>query len=642
MNGILKDELGFQGFVQSDWLAQRSGVASALAGLDMTMPGDGLKWADGKSLWGPMLTKAVLNGSVPIDRLNDMVTRIVASWYQLGQDDTEKWSSDRDGAPNFSSWTNETVGLLHPGSPSDKTTGVVNKFINVQGEGKDFHGDIVRQVAAEGTVLVKNDGNVLPLNRKGWTDEKKKGKETKYRVGVFGEDARIDKDGMNACKDRGCNKGTVASGWGSGAVDYPYLIEPMSAIRKAFEDESVYVTDWLENTLPSTKEIVEDQDLCIVFATSDAGEGYIWYEGIRGDRNDLFLQRNGDQLIQDVAKGCGKGKGDVVVVIHNVGPVILEKWIDLPNIKAVVIANLPGQETGNSIVDILFGDINPSGRLPYTIGKSEDDYGPGGKIKYLPNPLDGLVPQQNFSEGLYIDYRHYDKQGIAPRYEFGYGLSYTKFHLSSLLITSQGAKTPLPAPRPSGIAPPTYSTDIPDPKSALFPPGFNAIEKYIYPYIKSTDGIKKSDIQTSQLQSPLSDAGGAQGGNPDLHTIILEVSASVTNIGLVDGDCVVQLYISFPQNYVDPETGDTIDFPVRVLRGFEKVKVKAHQKGPVPGVKGSDHGGGGNREMVKFQITRRDLSYWDVKRQNWVMPTTGEFGINVGFSSRDLPLQGSW
>ena len=93
LNGILKDELGFQGFVQSDWLGQRSGVASALSGLDMTMPGDGLRWQDGSGLWGMELTKAVLNTSVPMERLNDMTMRIVAAWYQLGQDDKKEWPS---------------------------------------------------------------------------------------------------------------------------------------------------------------------------------------------------------------------------------------------------------------------------------------------------------------------------------------------------------------------------------------------------------------------------------------------------------------------------------------------------------------------------------------------------------------------
>lgn len=210
MNGILKDELGFQGFVQSDWLAQRSGVASALAGLDMSMPGDGLRWTNGKSLWGPQLTLAVLNRSLPIERLNDMTTRIVAAWYQLGQDNTTVWPApppEGDGGPNFSSWTNDEVGLIHHGS-DDKTTAVVNKFVDVQGIGKDFHGRLVQTIAAEGTVLVKNEDNTLPLSRPGSPDGKK---EAKYKVGIFGEDAGPGR-GPNACADRGCNQGTLASG----------------------------------------------------------------------------------------------------------------------------------------------------------------------------------------------------------------------------------------------------------------------------------------------------------------------------------------------------------------------------------------------------------------------------------------------
>ncbi|EAT85191.1 hypothetical protein HBI56_074000 [Parastagonospora nodorum] len=617
LNGVLKDELGFQGFVQSDWLAQRAGVASALAGLDMTMPGDGLRWAKGNSLWGPELTKSVLNGSVPVDRLDDMVTRIVASWYQVGQD---KWGED--SGPNFSSWTNDRIGKLHEGSPSDKSMGVVNKYINAQGEGEDAHSHIVRRVAAEGTVLLKNEGRVLPLDRKGW----KKGKrQTKFRVGIFGEDARLPRDGINHCPDQSCNEGTLASGWGSGAVNYSYLVEPMSAIREAFDKDSVYVTDWVENKLPSQKEILQEQDLCIVFANADAGEGYLHYEGIRGDRNDLYLQKGGDKLIQDVAKDCGEGMGDVVVVIHAVGPVIMENFADIMNVRAIVLANLPGTESGNAIVDILFGDVNPSGRLPYTIAKKEEDYGPGSKIKYLPSVSDGLAPQQNFSEGLYIDYRHFDKQDIAPRYEFGYGLSYTQFELLSLSIDAKGKKTPLPAARPAGIVPPSYSTEVPAPESALFPEGFHRVEKYIYPWIESTKGIKKSDVVASQLQSPLSDAGGGPGGNPDLYTAILAVSASVSNIGSVDGSTVVQLYVSLPQGYKDHETGEPVDFPVRVLRGFEKVALKH-----------------GDQNRVTFEVTRRDLSYWDVKRQNWVMPSTGEIKIAVGFSSRNLPLEGTW
>ena len=144
-------------------------------------------------------------------------------------------------------------------------------------------------------------------------------------------------------------------------------------------------------------------------------------DGINGDRNDIFLQKGGDLLIQQVADGCGAGQSSTIVVIHSVGPVILDKWINHPGVKAVIMANLPGQESGNAIKDILLGNANPSGKLPYTIGKSLDDYGPGAKVLYYPN---GAVPQQDFSEGLYIDYRHFDKYDVDPTYEFGFGLSY--------------------------------------------------------------------------------------------------------------------------------------------------------------------------------------------------------------------------
>jgi len=270
MNGILKDEMGFQGFVQSDWLAQRAGVAASLAGLDMSMPGDGLRWANGDALWGPELTKSVLNGSVPMERIDDMVTRIVAAWYQVGQD---KWTQD---GPNFSSWTYEEVGKIHEGSPSDKTTGVVNKFVDAQAN----HHKLARQIAAEGTVLVKNEGNILPLDRNGWNSDDLADKgDTKFRVGIFGEDARLSRDGINACDDQHCNDGTLASGWGSGAANFPYLVDPLSALQRSWNDASVYVTDWPENKLPKEKEIVEDQDLCIVFANSDAGEGFQKWSG---------------------------------------------------------------------------------------------------------------------------------------------------------------------------------------------------------------------------------------------------------------------------------------------------------------------------------------------------------------------------
>ncbi|KAF2749107.1 glycoside hydrolase family 3 protein [Sporormia fimetaria CBS 119925] len=624
LNGILKDELGFQGWVQSDWLAQQSGVASALAGLDVTMPGDGLKWADGKSLWGQQLTKAVLNGSVPVERLDDMVTRVVAAWYQLGQDDRKKWA---DG-PNFSSWTNEELGLLHPGS-TDKSMGVVNKFVNVQGEGDEFHGKLVRQIAADGTVLVKNEDKILPLSKRGWRDGKQKDGK-KFRVAIVGEDARLSKNGINACPDRGCNEGTLGSGWGSGAVEYPYFIEPLAALRDAFDNASVALTEWPENSLPDDEKVMQEQDLCIVFANADAGEGYITWNNVRGDRNSLHLQNSGDDLITRVSSTCGSGNSPVIVVIHSVGPVLLDPWIELPNIKAVLLAHLPSQESGNSLVDILFGAVNPSGRLPYTIGKTEADYGPWSKIKYLPSVKDGLTPQQDFSEGVMLDYRWFDKQKIAPRYPFGFGLSYTTFNLSDLNITdlTSGKRSKWPKARPTGIAPPHYPTTLPDKESALTPSGFKKLAKYIYPYLDSIDDITQPSTppKAEQQPHPPSPAGGAQGGNPDLYTPLLSVTVAVTNSGDVAGAVVVQLYIRFPSNTKD-SIGREVEMPVRVLRGFEKVTLEK-----------------GERKKVEFEVSRKDLSFWDTGAQNWALVAMeeGEVRIEVGLSSRDLRVSGMW
>ncbi|KAI4151255.1 MAG: hypothetical protein LQ340_003604 [Diploschistes diacapsis] len=133
---------------------------------------------------------------------------------------------------------------------------------------------------------------------------------------------------------------------------------------------------------------------------------------------DRFPHSN--QLVQAVA-GVNN---NTIVVVNSVGPVILETILEQPNVQAIVWAGIAGQESGNGLVDILYGSTVPSGKLPYTIAKQTSDYGtsvqPGN---------------DSYPEGLYIDYRHFDNAGIAPRYEFGYGLSYTTFAYSTLSAT---------------------------------------------------------------------------------------------------------------------------------------------------------------------------------------------------------------
>src|SRR5690606_30717891 len=113
-----------------------------------------------------------------------------------------------------------------------------------------------------------------------------------------------------------------------------------------------------------------------------------------------------------------------------------------------------------------------------------------------------------------------------------------------------------------------------------------------------------------------SKAGGAQGGHPDLWDVIYEVSVNVKNTGKTTGKAVPQLYLQFPKD-AGYET------PIRQLRGFDKVELKA-----------------GESKTVTFQLTRKDLSVWDVVKQQWIIPKAGAGGytVHIGSSSRDLPL----
>ena len=121
---------------------------------------------------------------------------------------------------------------------------------------------------------------------------------------------------------------------------------------------------------------------------------------------------------------------NTIVVIHSVGPVLIDAWYEHPNISAILFAGLPGQESGNALVDVLWGMYNPSGKLPFIMGKKREDY--GQSLVWEPNNGDG-APQHNLSS-LEVDYRRFDAQAIEPVFEFGFGLSYTSFEYSDLEV----------------------------------------------------------------------------------------------------------------------------------------------------------------------------------------------------------------
>ncbi|KAI1473173.1 glycoside hydrolase family 3 protein [Daldinia caldariorum] len=514
LNGLLKTELGFQGFVVSDWWAQHSGVATALAGLDMTMP-------FASPYWSSNLTQAVKNGSVPESRLDDMATRIIATWYKLGQD---------EGFPE--------IGKGMPYDLSQPHQRVIAKSPSSKG--------ILLQGAVESHVLLKNTNNALPL-------------KSPKLISLFGYSAKsfdvytpggggwnggseslapsdLIPNGDDVTHTQIAANGTLISGGGSGANMPAYVSSPAAALsQRAYEDDTSLWWDFHSGN----PQVDQSSDACIVVGNAFASEGFD-----RPGLHDDFT----DALITNVASQCN----NTIVVFHNAGVRLVEQFIDHPNVTALIFAHLPGQDSGRALTSILYGDVNPSGKLPYSVPRNESDYGPLQHAT-LPDDIYELFPQSDFTEGVYIDYRAFDAKNITPRYEFGFGLSYTTFDYSDLQIS------------------------------------------------------KVEDADTSSYPSkPI-----VEGGQEDLWDVVAKVSATVSNSGSIQGAEVAQLYVGIPNG------------PVKQLRGFSKPVLAP-----------------GESAVVDFDLTRRDLSTWDVIAQKWLLQK-GDYGVFVGSSSRTLPLTGT-
>jgi hypothetical protein len=510
----------------SDWNAQHSGVASALAGLDMTMPGD-FNFGSGISHWGGNLTASVINGTVPQWRLDDMAVRIMAAYYKAGRDTARV-------PTNFNSWTTNTYGYAHAMSQEEYTQ--VNYHVDVQ----DNHARLIREIGGRSTILLKNTNNALPLKKPA-------------SIAVLGADAHANPAGPNACPDRNCNDFTLAMGWGSGTANFPYLIAPVDALAaRAKKDGSAFKNVSDNYNYAAIASAAKGASVAIVFVNANSGEDYITVGGNQGDRNNLTLWGNGDALIAEVASV----NPNTIVVLHTVGAIIIEDIKNNPNVTAILWAGIPGQESGNAITDVIYGKVNPSAKSVFTWGKNRADW--GVDVIYS-DPA--AIPQIYYTEGNFIDYRYFDKHSITPSYEFGYGLSYTTFSYSNLKITKLD---PGPYEPTRGLtkAAPTFGTIDRDPAHNMFPPGFKKIGKYIYPWLTQDtlptgDGIVPPGSQDGSPQPKLR-AGGSRGGNRQLYDELYIVEATIKNTGSVDGIEVVQL-VSFPHSphHPLPKSKDT-------------------------------------------------------------------------------------
>ncbi|TKY87542.1 hypothetical protein EX895_003556 [Sporisorium graminicola] len=487
LNEILKDELDYQGFVVTDWSAAFNTSNTYNGGSDVVMPG-GMTGGYKNLVGGSDLVRALNAGEVKMERIDDGITRLLTQWYLRGQDKGYPTVSYKDGYQN----------TIFNGT-------VVNEHRNVQGD----HWKIVKEIGEEAVTLIYNkqskqagpQGNTdfglgLPLAKKA-------------RVAVFGSDAGPNPYGANACQDwiglgsqlcpaNATSNGTQAVGWGSGAGFFPYLIDPLAGISEVAKDNRGAVLSNLndvgdEQNQKLIKQFAGLADASLVFVQARSGED--------SDRHSLRLDADGDELIKLVASQSN----NTIVVMHTVGPVLMSDWFDHPNITALVLPHLPGQESGSSLARVLYGDVNPSGKMPYSILSDEDAV---HYPKIVGSPASDA--QVDFYEGLYIDYRAWDKMGLKPLIPFGHGISYTNYSYSNLQVQKAGDNC---------YAPSAFS------------------------------GSFKSDKQP--------------GGAGSLFQYLVKVSADVKNVGGVQGDEVAQLYVGYPE---------AAKAPIKQLRGFDKVQ----------------------------------------------------------------------
>jgi beta-glucosidase len=425
---------------------------------------------DVPSFFGPNVTTGVKNGSLSIDRVDDMVLRIMTPYFFLGQDSSY---------PPI----DETCEPLNFFPPSNyKYEYPLGPLVDVRAN----HYAHIRKLGAAGAVLLKNTDNVLPL------------KQPKT-IGVFGNGAPDPTLGLLPADNQ--EIGAMAVGGGSGTGRLSYIVSPLSAIQKKAASYGAlvqYITaNWFVIQHGFGHLAPAPPEACIVFVKSWASEG--------GDRGWLEPDWDGSKVVDSTAAFCA----NTIVVLHGAAPNVLP-WKDHENVTAIIAAHMPGQEIGNSIVDILWGSTNPSGKLPYTIANAEKDYNKNiADSEELRKSKDPNAWQANFTEGNLIDYKEFDAGDKPVAYEFGFGLSYTTFEISDMKITV------------------------------------------------TTDNTSRT---------PSTDADIAPGGNVELWAVLANVTATVKNTGEIEGATVPQLYISLPA-----EAGDGT--PVRSLRGFEKVQL---------------------------------------------------------------------
>lgn len=375
LNKILREEWGFEGFVMSDWGAVHSTVASALYGLDIEMGTE----IDDYDQWffSNSLIEAVKKGDVPEEEINKKVRRILEVMEKIGV-----WDDNRK-------------------------QGSINTSEHLQ---------TAYDIAAESIILLKNENDLLPLKS-----------EAVRSIAVIGDNA----------KRKHANQG-----FGAG-VKTKTEVTPYQALQEKFPETELnyalgYEEQYLENDLDrswglpidytANPELVAEavamarkSDVAIIFAGSNR-----LVETEAEDRKDIRLPFGQEELIKAVKAANPR----TIVVMVAGAPYDLAEVHD--TVDALVWSWFNGSRAGDAIVDVLFGAVNPSGKLPVTFPKKLED-----SPAHATNSFPGGPDVVTYEEGILVGYRWFDTKEIEPFYPFGYGLSYANFEYGNFSSNKQ-------------------------------------------------------------------------------------------------------------------------------------------------------------------------------------------------------------
>lgn len=346
LSEILRDEWGYEGFVVSDWGAVNDRDKCLEAGLELQMPAD-------NGISDALIVEAVKNNKISEDVLDRAVERLLHITFKAVEGNKE------------------------------------NATYN-----QEEHHELARKVARECVVLLKNEENILPLNKE-------------EKVAVIGE---------LATKIR-------YQGGGSSHINPTKLDNTYEEIVNLANKDNVLYSrgydlaqdDTIEELVEEAKKIASEVDKVILFIGLPER-----YESEGFDRTHLNIPKNQEEIIKEI-KAINK---NIVVVLSNGSP------IEMPfvnDVKGLVEGYLTGQAGGKAIADILYGEANPCGKLAETFPM---------KLSHNPSYLNfpGEVNKVEYKEGIFVGYRYYEKKELDVLFPFGYGLSYTNFEYSDLKV----------------------------------------------------------------------------------------------------------------------------------------------------------------------------------------------------------------